>query len=164
MAKGPKHPDRIRASQRRAAAIDLKIRGYAYKDIGAQLGVSTTRAYELVNEGLEATAGDIQTGRDKLRAMEARRLEAVCAVLWPRIEEGDYRAIDAFHKNRALLFKLLGLELTEPAATENHLHVHVAPAAVEADREIMRLLRERAALARGDVVEGEAEDVVGGVD
>ena len=104
--------------------------------------------------------GRLERPPPRLRAIEARRLELMGEKLWERFDEGgDLKAGELWHRNRAQYCKLLGLDL-EVRAPEQHLHIH-EPVVQAFDRDIARLLRERATAAgqlEAGVIDGEASD------
>lgn len=107
------HADRVTLAERRARAINLRRGGASYRDIARQLGVSTTRAWELVGDALGAVEVDAV---DRLRQIESERLDAAQMALWPRVATGDPRAVDAFVRLSARRARLLGLDLQPDTA------------------------------------------------
>ena len=94
---------------RTGKALDLRIAGGSYRQIARQLEVSEGTAYTDVQEELGRL--DALTGEkaERLRDLEARRLDLLTVSLAPRIEAGDPRAIlAAVHimERRAKLFGL----------------------------------------------------------
>lgn len=75
MAGGPA-PYRRRDAAERAvetvAALELKVGGASYREIGVALGLSTSQAYRRVNEALSEV---MQPKVDQLRHLEAQRLD-----------------------------------------------------------------------------------------
>ena len=85
--------------------------------IGAHLGVTWQAAQQAVNRSLDATKAAIAERADELRAVEAERLERITEILWPRVLEGDLRAIDRVLRARESFRRLTGLDLT-PETTD----------------------------------------------
>jgi hypothetical protein len=104
-------PARVSARERERRAVDLRIAGYRYEDIGRELGVTKQAAHQAIARAMERTAKDIGEQADALRALEAERLDAAARALWPAVAEGDVRAQDTWLRNRARYAALLGLDL-----------------------------------------------------
>lgn len=117
-ADGANRPRRLRARERDRQAVELRAAGLTFAAIGVQLGVSDEAARKAVNRALDATRVDIAQGADRLRALEAERLNRAAAILAPQIEAGHLRAHEIWLKNRARYAALLGLDLRP---TANHL-------------------------------------------
>lgn len=65
-------------------ALDLRTAGVAYSSIGQALGISKTRAYELVMLGLEELAESIVETATRVRDLELRRLDAIVMAHHPQ--------------------------------------------------------------------------------
>jgi hypothetical protein len=76
---------RIDAAERDAQALELRADGLSFRQLGRQLGCSTTTAYRRVSRGLDRT---VREPADRLRALELHRLDqqqaAATAVLRTR--------------------------------------------------------------------------------
>jgi hypothetical protein len=108
---GANRPRRVRARERDRHAIELRAAGLTFAAIGAQLGVSDEAARKAVNRALDATRAEIAQRAERLRALEAERLDRAAAVLAPKVEAGDLRAHEVWLRNRARYAALLGLDL-----------------------------------------------------
>ena len=94
----------------------MRIQGLTFAAIGAQLGVTWQAAQQAVNRSLDATKAAIAERADELRAIEAERLDTITEILWPRVLDGDLKAIDRVLRARESFRRLTGLDLTaEPA-------------------------------------------------
>lgn len=106
-----RHPETVEKVKR---ALELRLQGWQYAAIGADLGVSMQRAWTMVQE---AMADSVREPADKLRELEVARLDSLTAKLMPRaLGETDDPPID---QDRAVLrivqisdrrAKLLGLD------------------------------------------------------
>ena len=98
------------AAKRRQKALDLRIAGVRYRQIGAQLGVSYQTAYRDVQTALGELA-KLQAGKaEHLRELEVERCDRLQMALWPKARSGDEtaaRTVLAVMDRRA---KLLGLD------------------------------------------------------
>lgn len=85
--------------------------GMTFAAIGAELGVTYQAVQQAVTRSLEITKADISEKADELRAMEAEKLDALSAVLWPKVLAGDLRATDRWLRAREAYRRLNGLDL-----------------------------------------------------
>lgn len=99
--------------QKMAAALDFRLQGHTFEEIGESLGVSTTRAYELVEIALKDTLAE---KAEKVRQMELRRLDLMTPQHLKSAIEGDPKAVDAVIKIMDRRSKLMGLD--KPIKTE----------------------------------------------
>lgn len=95
--------------ERAAKALDLRIAGASYRQIARQLDISLAAAYADVQQELGRL--DTLNGEkaERLRDLEARRLDMWTLALAPGIKAGDPRAIVAavrLMERRARLFGL----------------------------------------------------------
>ena len=138
----------------------MRLQGVKPAEIARRLGISRQRVSTVLGLVLDNAERDIQKNAPRLRALECERLEAMGQSLWDRWHDGgDIKAAELWHRNRAQYCKLLGLDL-EVRAPEQHLHIH-EPVVQAFDRDIARLLRERATAAgqlEAGVIDGEASD------
>ena len=92
---------------RAVKALDLRIGGATYRQIGAHLGVSECTAYHDVQDELDAIGKE---KAERLRELEIQRLDALTMALAPGIQSGDVRAILATVRVMERRAKLLGLD------------------------------------------------------
>jgi hypothetical protein len=114
-ARTPTRPNRLRARERDRRALELRIGGLTFAAIGAEMGVSWQAAQQAVKRSLEITKADIAEKAAELRAIEAERLDKVTEVLWPRVLQGDLRAIDRLLRTRESYRRLTGLDIDKAA-------------------------------------------------
>jgi hypothetical protein len=94
-ANSPRSPRRVRAAQRRREALELRMAGATYQDIGEVLGVSKTRAIKAVQEALRELQDLTVEKAEELRSTELARLERLQRVVWQRaIGTADQPASD----------------------------------------------------------------------
>jgi hypothetical protein len=159
---------RVDAAERDARALELRADGLSFRQIGQQLGCSSTTAFRRVERGLDRT---LREPADRVRALELHRLDQALAhtvaVLRARhvvIQGGravldpttgqpypDHgpalAAIDRLLRISESRRRLLGLDA--PARLDAQLRGDVyAPAAI--DEELARLNAELAALGPPD--------------
>jgi hypothetical protein len=73
-------PAKIVSAERIARAMELRKGGATYEMIGVDLGVSTPRAFEIVNDALKAL---VTEPTEKVRKLEIERLDHMLSVIWP---------------------------------------------------------------------------------
>jgi len=95
---------------RAVKALDLRIDGATYRQIGAHLGVSECTAYHDVQDELGRLDAIGKEKAERLRELEIRRLDALTMALAPGIQSGDVRAILAAVRVMERRAKLLGLD------------------------------------------------------
>jgi hypothetical protein len=92
-------------------AIELVREGKSYDEVAHAVGyASRGTAHRLVAKALAERLVD---GIDALRATEVARLDALQAALWPRVQRGDVRAVNAVMRIVDRRCRLLGL-YTQP--------------------------------------------------
>lgn len=112
----PTRPKRLLARERDRQALELRMQGLTFAAIGAELGVSWQAAQQAVQRSLEVTKAAIAERAEELRAIEVERLEKITEVLWPRVLEGDLRAIDRVLRTRESFRRLTGIDLAQETA------------------------------------------------
>jgi len=108
----PTRPRRLKARERDRQALEMRMRGLTFAAIGAELGVTYQAAQQAVRRSLEVTKAEIAEKAQELRAIEAERLDKITETLWPRVLEGDLRAIDRVLRARESYRRLTGLDVS----------------------------------------------------
>lgn len=101
---------RITAAGRRSRAVQLRIEGLTFAEIGKELRISGPRAYQLVREALSLLTEHTVERADRLRTLEAMRLDELHAAFWDKAIAGDYRAADRVIRIMERRAKLFGLD------------------------------------------------------
>lgn len=105
--------------ERAAKALDLRIAGATYRQIGKSLAVSEKTAYHDVQDELARLDAIVKAKAERLRDLEARRLDLWTVALSAGIKSGDPRAIGAAVRLSERRARLLGLDapvtITAPA-------------------------------------------------
>ena len=99
-----------RAVENREQALLLRRSGFGYRSIAEKLGISKTRAHQLVQEGLEEAKAQIVAHADELRAEQLSRLDGMLKKAYEVAEAGDVQAIGRVLKIEGRRAKLLGLD------------------------------------------------------
>ena len=89
-------------------AIDLRSTGASYDGIGRGMGISKTRAYQLVLAGMVDLDKELKESADRLRTLELLRLDAIQCAHWPNAHIP--RHVDVILKVMERRAKLLGLD------------------------------------------------------
>lgn len=119
----PTAPRRVLAAERRRQALEMRATGMTYTAIGSALGVSDVAAGNLVRNALKDLAQETADSAGALRALEAERLDAVSAALYPRAVAGDLRAVDRYVRVRESYRKLLGLDAEREVGAEVNFNI-----------------------------------------
>lgn len=106
----PNAPRRAKAAERRKVAVNLRIAGATFEQIGERLGVSAQAAYSLVSRALDKTRKATAESAETLRGMELTRLDAMQTAIWADAMKGDEQKIDRLLKIQARRAALLGLD------------------------------------------------------
>ncbi len=117
MSHSQMSPPKVQAAVRRKEAVDLRIEGKTYKEIGQELGVTPTRARQLVAEALAAIEKDTAESAEELRRLELDRLDQLQSGLWQEAAGGNLKAVGAALKIMERRARLVGLDA--PARTVN---------------------------------------------
>jgi hypothetical protein len=105
-------PRSIRAAQRRAEALDLRVQGYTFEVIGKHLGVSKAQAARDIDTALsEITA---EPARELLK-LELRRLDELTAAHYADALAGDVTATNTILRVMAHRAVLMGWSRDQPA-------------------------------------------------
>lgn len=111
--------DRFTAAERRAQAVELRMEGRTFDRIGAELGISRQRAYQLVSGALGKLQRETLDRVEEALALELERLDALQLAIYEKATAGDLRAIDRMLKIMERRAKLLGLDAPQKVAPTN---------------------------------------------
>jgi hypothetical protein len=100
-------PDAIEREYRRAEALELREKGYSYRAIATELGVSLDTAHQDVKTAMAAITKE---PAETVLALELARLDEYEKRLRKAIEDGDLDRIDSALRVQARRAKLLGLD------------------------------------------------------
>jgi hypothetical protein len=110
-------PAKVQAAVRRKEAVDFRLQGMTYREIALELGVTPTRARQLVAEALAAIEKDTAESAEELRRLELDRLDQLQCGLWEEAAGGNLKAVGAALKIMERRARLVGLDA--PARTAN---------------------------------------------
>jgi hypothetical protein len=115
----PRSPERVTTAQRRVAAMELRVSGAKFKDIGRTLGVSEQMAARYVQKELERLQAVTTQAAEEIRSMELARLDHYLFTLQPKIDAGDVGAIDRAIRIGERRARLTGCDLQIPIPGAN---------------------------------------------
>jgi hypothetical protein len=93
MADSAASAKRIEAAQRRLQALNLRLEGKTYLEIGTAMSVSEQRAWRLVTQELRRLNTRREERAAELVRLQSERLDALLAALWPKALAGDAVAV-----------------------------------------------------------------------
>lgn len=104
-------PKRVRLTERRRRALDLRKKGLTFVEIAREVGyTSPSGAYEAVRVALDSDAG---VTNEQIRKLQLARLETLLRVIWDAAAGGEIRAVDRVLKVLDRVTKLTRLDLHE---------------------------------------------------
>lgn len=132
-------PDEIESREPRYAArkheaVQLRIAGLSYYQIGQRIGVSEQEAGQLVRATMHAAE---VADAEKLRAMENARLDTAQARIWPKVLDGDLKAVDSFVRLSARRAAMNGLDAPRDVNLSVRIRAEMEAALAEAERTIL---------------------------
>jgi len=95
------------AAVRRAQAVQLRLAGKSFREIGSELGVTVSTAFALTEKGLRDYA---QPDADQLFVETMAQLDALHARFWPSALKGDLDAFGAVRRIIDRKIRLVGLD------------------------------------------------------
>jgi hypothetical protein len=105
---------RIRNREHLAQALGLRKAGASYDAIGKALGLSKTRAYQLVTEGLEEINQTVRDEAQAVKRLELERCDELLLALWP--QRKNPRAADSILRIMERRARLEGLDAPQKIA------------------------------------------------
>lgn len=97
-----------RTIENRRQALELRLAGANYEEIGTALGLGKTQAWRLVHGALQSAKKKIAEDVEKVRDIEVRRLDALLVSLWPK--KADPQTAATILKLMERRSRLLGLD------------------------------------------------------
>lgn len=110
----PKSLERLERTER---AVELRRRGFTYREIARELRVTLKAAHKLVTDAFKATQRHAREATEELKQLQDERLESMYRSLAARIEKGDARAIEVGIKLLERQSRLHGLDAPAKAET-----------------------------------------------
>jgi hypothetical protein len=110
MSESRSSPRRFKTAERRTLAVQLRVEGKTFRQIGAAMGFSEQRAHFIVTEELQRLNRERSEAASELQQLESQRLDALHAAVWEKAQAGDLDAINAVVKLMNRRAKLLGID------------------------------------------------------
>ena len=100
----------LKADLARQAALDLRAKGFTYRQIAAAMNVSVSTAHDYVNDGWARLNADSDDLRRVLRCIEDERLEELLAVSMPialgEVEEEGVSRLEGILKGQMVVLRI----------------------------------------------------------
>ncbi len=104
----PSAEERVAAAERQAQALQLRLGGASFAQIGRQLGdVSAPRAYQLYKAALRQV---VRQPNAELVDLELARLDQLLVAMWPKAMQGSGWAVERCLSIMERRARLLGLD------------------------------------------------------
>lgn len=129
---------RVQRAQRRNRVLALAAAGATNVRIAELLGLSEQGVSSIILRSLEKYAESDLQKVENVRAMQLQRLDRMLTSIWPKVEEGNLKAIDRALRIEVQRAKIAGTE--RPTQHEHEHHHTVDPIEVDAG-EVARLER-----------------------
>ena len=79
---------RITATERQRQAVDLRLQGLSYQQVGDELGIGKQEAYNLVSRALKQNRKELAESVEDVREMELAKLDKLDRKLWELLDQG----------------------------------------------------------------------------
>lgn len=107
----------LNAAERRTEALRLRKEGLTFEEIGRQLGVNKSTAYNHVTEALKELRQDATENAEQVKAIELERLDTIYRNGFSALINGDLKGGDLCLRAMDRRARLLGLD----AATKTEI-------------------------------------------
>lgn len=108
--------ERLAVSRQRA--MQLRLAGYTYAEIGAQLGLSQSGAAKQVKYVMRAVQAKYTDDAEQYITLELARLDQAQVAIYDRVLQGDLPAIDRLLSIQTRRSRLLGLDAPQSTRAE----------------------------------------------
>ncbi|MGO8685209.1 MAG: hypothetical protein ACLQUT_11610 [Thermoleophilia bacterium] len=100
----------LKARQHEEQALELRLSGASYAQIGEALGMTAGGTFKAVERALARQTAETNEKAEKLRRFEVSRLDRLLMGLWPRARSGDEKAARVAIQISKRRSELLGLD------------------------------------------------------
>lgn len=121
----PDKPDSMTKAERDIAILELRKAGWEPYQIGGVLGLSTKEVRQILRRRLRQAGKILLESSTENIALSAQRHEAFIKALWPKIINGDTRAIETATKVLQRHSELLGLDAPTRVQTTQEITLEV---------------------------------------
>ena len=98
------------AAERKRQALDFRMAGMTFQQIGDKLGITKQAAHTLVVAAMDETREKIAESAHQVIAMELERLDSLWRTVYPQAKQGNLGAIDRSLRIMERRARLLGLD------------------------------------------------------
>ena len=109
---------KIIALQREQQALELRIGGASYRQIGQALQIEPSTAMRAVFRGLDKIREEVRENASQYVQLQLERLDKMLLAVWPSVTKGSYGAIDRALRIEERRARLLGLDAAEEALVD----------------------------------------------
>lgn len=113
---GEQESEQARAAQLRKRALELRISGHSYREIGEILAVPEPSAWKMVGVELQTLQANSHDLARRYRDEQLERLDAALRAIWPEVEAGKLDAIQCLLRIEERRSCLLGLDSSSMSA------------------------------------------------
>ena len=104
--------------ERRRKALELRMQGLSYKEIGLHLGCTALRAGQLVRDIMQTRIAELDDLVREQAELQNARLDVAVKALWPEILKGDCDSINALIRVEERRARLHGLDAPQKIQAE----------------------------------------------
>jgi hypothetical protein len=111
-------PAKVGSATKRNQALNLRIKGFTLSAIGEKLGISKSRAFQYVSEGLAKLNQVAVVEAEELRRLTCEQIDQLLAAHMPAALQGDTKAAGVVLRaldSRAKLFGLVKPQVAQAA-------------------------------------------------
>lgn len=109
-ANTPTTSRKVTTAERRRQAVNLRMGGKTFEEIGQVLGITKQSAYGLVVTALDHITAETAESAEQLRRLELERLDFMRNAIWGSVIKGDMQAVDRALRIGKRVSELLGLD------------------------------------------------------
>ncbi len=154
-------PRNLMAQRRKRIILDLRSAGLTYEQVAeqsTQMGykVTANKARVIVEKALHEMARDDQKNVEQIRQLDLRRIDEAIKILWPKVREGNLKAMREYRAFIDQRSRLLGTYAAQKHEVHGQID-HVIDAGDHA--EIARLEEAFLTAAEGDIPDAEVVEV-----
>lgn len=118
-ATSPTAPAMLDAQKSTAKALDMRMQGLTYAQIGEALGMSDAGAFQAVKRGLERLKKECDEKAEEVRDIEGQRLDRMLASVWSQVLAGNHGAVDRALRIMDRRAKLYGLDAPQKSQIDH---------------------------------------------
>jgi hypothetical protein len=135
-------PARVASATKRNQALELRIQGLTLSAIGEKLGISKSRAYQYVSEGLAKLNQVAVVEAEQLRRLTSEQLDQLLAAHMPKALAGDTKAAGVVLRCLDSRIKLFALVQSQPVAEADEPYKKLPPEELKALAKKLGIWRE----------------------